>query len=72
MYNFFCANPHDNVYIPVELSGGTLAGSIIAGVVAVAIVVAVTVIVIVIAVLVANHHRAKLSIHQDVSRLESS
>ena len=57
---------HDNV--PAETS----AGSIIGGVVAVAVVVAVTIIVIVIAVLVANHHRAKLSIHQDVSRLESS
>ena len=42
--------------------------TIIGGVVAVAVVVAVTIIVIVIAVLVANHHRAKLSIHQDVSR----
>ena len=60
------SNPHDNV------PAGTLADSIIAGVVAVAIVVAVTVIVIVIAVLVANHHRVKMSIHQDVSRLESS
>ena len=54
------------------LSGNTLSGNITAGVVAVAVVVAVTVIVIVIAVLVANHHRAKMSIHQDVSRFGSS
>ena len=58
--------------LPVEPSGGTLAGSIIGGVVAVAVVVAATVIVIVIAVLVANHHRVKLSIHQDASRLGTS
>ena len=54
------------------LSGEILSSNITAGVVAVAVVVAVTVIVIVIAVLVANHHKVKMFIHQDVSRFGSS
>ena len=61
-------DPVNTTVLIVQASDPGLPGSIIGGVVAVVLVLAVTVIVLVIAILLANHHRAKMFIHQDVSR----
>lgn len=68
-YNIFFSrdNLHDHTCATTAVPASNVA-AIIGGVVAVAVVVAVTVVVILITVLVANHHRAKLSIQRDTSR----